>query len=43
MLPATASAELAEQAAAFDLALTEQLMQIDGVRVLSPSAIESRR
>jgi DNA-binding winged helix-turn-helix (wHTH) protein len=42
LLPATASAGLAEQAAAFDLALTDYLMQIDGVRVLSPSAIGSR-
>jgi len=42
LLPATASAELAEQASALDLALTDYLMQIDGVRVLSPSAIESR-
>jgi DNA-binding winged helix-turn-helix (wHTH) protein len=42
LLPATASAGLAEQAAEFDLALTDYLMQIDGVRVLSPSAIESR-
>lgn len=42
LLPATASAGLAEQAAEFDLKLTEYLMQIDGVRVLSPSAIGSR-
>lgn len=42
LLPATASASLAEQAAEFDLALTDYLMRIDGVRVLSPSAIESR-
>ena len=42
LLPATASAALAEKAAEFDLALTDYLMQIDGVRVLSPSAIESR-
>jgi DNA-binding winged helix-turn-helix (wHTH) protein len=42
LLPATASAGLAGQAAEFDLALTDYLMRIDGVRVLSPSAIESR-
>jgi DNA-binding winged helix-turn-helix (wHTH) protein len=42
LMPATASAGLAEQAAELDLALTDYLMQIDGVRVLSPSAIESR-
>jgi len=42
LLPATASTGLAEQAAEFDLALTDYLMQIDGVRVLSPSAVESR-
>lgn len=42
ILPATASAELAEQATGFDLAMTEYLMQIEGVRVLSPSAIDSR-
>jgi hypothetical protein len=42
LLPATASAVLAEQATELDLALTDYLMQIDGVRVLSPSAIASR-
>jgi DNA-binding winged helix-turn-helix (wHTH) protein len=42
LLPATASTGLAGKAAEFDLALTDYLMQIDGVRVLSPSAIESR-
>lgn len=42
LLPATASAGLAEKAAELDLALTDYVMQIDGVRVLSPSAIESR-
>jgi DNA-binding winged helix-turn-helix (wHTH) protein len=42
LLPATASAGLAEEAVEFDLALTDFLIKIDGVRVLSPSAIESR-
>ena len=42
MLPATASSGLAQRAAEFDLTLTDYVMQIDGVRVLSPSAIESR-
>jgi hypothetical protein len=42
LLPATSSAVLADQATELDLALTEYLMQIDGVRLLSPSAIASR-
>lgn len=42
LLPVTASAPLGEQATELDLALTEYLMQIDGVRLLSPSAIASR-
>lgn len=42
LLPATASAGFEDEAAEFDLALADYLMQIDGVRVLSPSAIESR-
>lgn len=42
LLPATASAALADEAADFDLALTDYLMQVESVRVLSPSAIGSR-
>jgi hypothetical protein len=42
LLPTVASPELADQAAELDLELMQQLMQSDRIRVLSPSAIESR-
>jgi hypothetical protein len=42
LLPTAAGPGLAEQAAELDLALMTYLLQVDRVRVLSPSAIESR-